>query len=61
MSVSFQRKLRSVVRTLIAMRASGMNWSDLHEGNVMQDAKGRWKLIDLGRSKWDSAEVPVLK
>jgi len=42
------RQARLLGETMDALDAIGVWWDDLHSGNVMQDAAGNWKIIDLG-------------
>lgn len=42
------KRLYDTVRELARI---GVNWGDLHSGNVRKDAVGHWKIIDLGLSR----------
>jgi hypothetical protein len=41
-----------------ALSKAGIDWTDIHAGNIGKDAKGRWKVLDLGASKTTLDEDP---
>jgi len=42
------RQVQRLGDTIVELGRIGVWWDDLHAGNVMQDAAGDWKIIDLG-------------
>jgi len=44
------RQARGLVQTVKDLRRLGVQYHDLHRGNVLRDARGTWKIIDLGVS-----------
>lgn len=56
------QQYKRVISTIEALHNEvGVQWGDLHGGNVMQDAEGNWKIIDLGVSKSAGADVGRLE
>ncbi len=54
---------RRFTKTIVELHRIGIPWHDLHDGNVMLDAEGHWKIIDLGyikQGRTADAEVPAL-
>jgi hypothetical protein len=43
-----QLRVRELNQISTALRARGIDWADMHAGNIGVDAKGRWKALDLG-------------
>jgi hypothetical protein len=44
------------------LRTVGVDWTDIHAGNIGADSKGRWKAIDVGASTTTlDQELPVLE
>jgi len=54
-------QVEALVTTMVALRAAGIGWADLHTGNVLADPRsGAWKIIDLGVSTVPPQAVPQL-
>ena len=47
-----------LLRTLDTLHRLGIEWHDLHTGNIMQDAQGHWRVLDLGESYSGTVEIP---
>lgn len=59
---SCERFYGEMVDTLEQLAKRGVNWFDIHHGNVGVDSKGVWKGLDLGVSGTGAApDVPALK
>lgn len=54
------RQSRGLVRAVEQLRAIGVQYHDLHRGNVLKDARGTWKIIDLGVSVAPAQAAPRL-
>lgn len=50
-----------ILRTFRQLRAIGVDYHDLHEGNVLRDAAGRFKIIDLGISRTGPIRIPQVR
>jgi len=56
------RNVRRVQATRDELRKIGIEWTDLHGGNVLADDAGGWVIIDLGASNSDSpVDVPAIE
>jgi hypothetical protein len=53
-------ELDALIATVAELSRIGVHWTDLHEGNVMVDAKGHWKIVDLGFSRSPDTVVGAL-
>jgi hypothetical protein len=53
-------ELDALIATVAELSRIGVHWTDLHEGNVMADAKGHWKIVDLGFSRSPDTTVGAL-
>lgn len=53
-------QVRRLVQTVEALRGIGIRYHDLHRGNVLKDASGAWRIIDLGVSVVPTQAVPRL-
>lgn len=52
---------RRVQRVRAELERCGVSWNDIHGGNLLADARGRWTVIDLGASNnRDRVRVPLL-
>ena len=45
-----RRFTKSVISTMEGLGRRGINWVDIHEGNVGMTRSGTWKILDLGIS-----------
>lgn len=50
----------ALIDTVAELRRIEVYWTDLHSGNVLVDAKGRWKIVDLGFSRSPDTTVGSL-
>jgi len=56
-----QLRVRELNKMSAALRARGIEWMDIHAGNIGVDKKGRWKALDLGASTTPlQTELPEL-
>ncbi len=51
----FTEKIHALETTLMGLEALGVNYYDLHAGNLLRDVGGAWKIVDLGNSSVDVA------
>lgn len=51
---------RGLVQTVKDLRRLGVQYHDLHRGNVLKDGRGTWKIIDLGVSVAPTQIAPRL-
>lgn len=59
---SCQLRVRELNKMSADLRARGIEWSDIHAGNIGLDKRGRWKALDLGASTTQlDQELPVLE
>lgn len=59
---SCQLRVRELNKMSEDLKAIGVEWTDLHAGNIGADAKGRWKALDLGASTTPlETQLPVLE
>lgn len=58
---SCQLRIRELNKMSADLRELGVEWQDIHAGNIGVDAQGRWKAIDVGASTTTlDAEPPEL-
>jgi hypothetical protein len=59
---SCQLRVRELDKMSKDLRTRGIEWTDVHAGNIGADAKGRWKALDLGASTTTlKTALPVLE
>lgn len=59
---SCQLRVRELNKMTEALRSRGVEWTDIHAGNIGIDAEGRWKALDLGASSTVlKTELPILE
>ncbi len=58
---SCQLRVRELNKMSEDLRSRGIEWTDIHAGNIGADKKGRWKALDLGASTTTlDTELPLL-
>lgn len=55
-----RRLVFDTLETVNVLRRAGINWHDVHAGNVGHDVSGKLKVIDLGISNAELREQPEL-
>jgi hypothetical protein len=61
-AASCQLRVRELNRMSEDLRSRGIEWTDIHAGNIGADKKGRWKALDLGASPTRlDTELPLLE
>jgi hypothetical protein len=61
-SAKCEARLLELGKIVADLSAVGIEWTDVHAGNIGADDKGRWKAIDLGASTTTlDQEMPVLE
>lgn len=59
---SCQLRVRELNKMSEDLRSRGIEWTDIHAGNIGADKKGRWKALDLGASTTTlKTALPVLE
>lgn len=55
-TASCQRRVRELDKMVDDLKAAGVDWTDIHAGNIGVDSKGRWKVLDMGASTTELEE-----
>jgi hypothetical protein len=53
--------LRDVAAGAAELRTCGFDWTDFHDENILQNAQGTYKIVDVGWGEWrvNDIETPV--
>lgn len=56
-----ERDVQELKAGIVALKRAGITWTDAHGGNIGRDARGRWKILDMGASSTPlDVDVPEL-
>jgi hypothetical protein len=57
-TLGFLAEFDRLLTTLDTLHRLGIEWHDLHTGNIMQDYEGHWRVLDLGESYTGNVVIP---
>jgi hypothetical protein len=61
-AVKCEARLLELGKIIVDLRTVGVEWTDVHAGNIGADKNGHWKALDLGASTTTlDQDVPILE